>query len=58
MFKVNKKNTRTTSMTYFTHFSSVSIDAFEQVDASWTIRFKTQKLYFLVRKHQNISIKS
>ena len=34
MFKVNNKNTRTTS-TYFTPFSSVFIVNFEQVNVSW-----------------------
>ena len=49
MFKVNNKNTRTTSMTlfwcfygwfwtYFTHFSSISIVDFEQVNVSWDNR--------------------
>ena len=31
MFKVNNKDTRTTSSTYFANFSSVSIFDFEQV---------------------------
>ena len=37
MFKVNNNNTRTTSMTYFTSFSSVSFIDFEQVNVSWVI---------------------
>ena len=37
MFKVNNNNTRTTSMTYFTPFSSVSFIDFEQVNVSWVI---------------------
>ena len=35
MFKVNNKDTRTTSTTDFTYCSSVSIADFEQVNASW-----------------------
>ena len=35
MFTVNNKDTRTTSLTYFTPFSSVSIIDFEQVNVSW-----------------------
>ena len=34
MFKINNKNTRKTSMTYFTPFPSVSIADFEQVNVS------------------------
>ena len=36
MFKVNNKDTRTTSMT---SFSSVSIVKFEQVNVCWEIKF-------------------
>ena len=35
MFKVNNKNTRTTSMTFFTPFSTGSIVDFEKVNVSW-----------------------
>ena len=35
MFSANKKDTRTTPMTYFTPCSSVSIVNFEQVNADW-----------------------
>ena len=35
MFKVNNKNTRKTSVKYFTPFSSVSVVDFEQVNVSW-----------------------
>ena len=35
MFKVNIKNSRMTSLTYFTPFSNVSIFDFEQVNVSW-----------------------
>ena len=38
MFKVSNKNTRTTSITFFTYFgsfSSVFIVDFEQVNISW-----------------------
>ena len=38
MFKVNNKNTRTTSMTYFTSFPSVAIVDFEQINVSWECR--------------------
>ena len=37
MSKVNNKNTRMTSMT---HFSSVSIADFEQVNVSWDVSEK------------------
>ena len=41
MFKVNNKNTRATTnddvVTYFTHFSSISIVDFEQVNVSWAL---------------------
>ena len=37
MFKVNNKNTRMTSLTYFTTFSSVSVVDFEQVNVSWVL---------------------
>ena len=37
MFKVNNKNTKTTSLTYFTPFFSVSDDDFEQVNVSWVV---------------------
>ena len=35
MFKVNNKETRTTSMTPFWHFSSVCTVDFEQVNVFW-----------------------
>ena len=35
MFKFNNKNTRTTSLTYFTPCFSVPIVDFEQVNVSW-----------------------
>ena len=35
MFKVNNKDTKTTSMAYFTPCSDVSIVNFEQVNADW-----------------------
>ena len=35
MFKVNNKDTRTTPLTYFATFSSVSIVDFEQVHVDW-----------------------
>ena len=35
MFKVNNKNTRTTSMAYFTPFFSVSIADIGQVNVDW-----------------------
>ena len=41
MFKVNNKNTRMTSMT---HFSSVSIVEFEQVNVSWDVSDKKDLL--------------
>ena len=41
MFKVNNKNTRMTSMT---HFSSVSIADFEQVNVSWDVPEKPDLL--------------
>ena len=37
MFKVTNKNTRMTSLTYFTTFSSVSVVDFEQVNVSWVL---------------------
>ena len=37
MFKVNGENTRTTSVTVFTRFSSVSIVDFEQVNVNWVL---------------------
>ena len=37
MFKVNNKYTRTTSTTYFTPFSGVSIVDFEQLNVNWVI---------------------
>ena len=42
MFKVNNKNTRSTSdvercLKYFTTFSSVFVADFEQVNVSWVI---------------------
>ena len=37
IFKVNKENIRTTSLTYFIPFSSASIVEFEQVNVSWLI---------------------
>ena len=41
MSKVNNKNTRMTSMT---HFSSVSIADFEQVNVSWDVSEKPDLL--------------
>ena len=41
MSKVNNKNTRMTSMT---HFSSVSIADFEQVNVSWEVLEKSDLL--------------
>ena len=48
MFKVNNKNTRTTSFTktYFIPFSSVSIVDFEQV-ISWEGENQNVKTYFV-----------
>ena len=40
MFQVKNKNTRTTSMTYFTPISIVSIVDFEQVNVNWVLRFE------------------
>ena len=41
MFKVNNKNTRMTSMT---HFSSVFIVDFEQLNVSWNVSEKPDLL--------------
>ena len=38
MFKVNNKDTRATSLTYFTPFSSVSIVDFEQVNDTGNVK--------------------
>ena len=51
MFKVNNKNTRMTSMT---HFSSVSIADFEQVNVSWDVSEKPD----LLQNNFEISISS
>ena len=40
MFQVKNKNTRTTSMTYFTPISIVSIVDSEQVNVNWVLRFE------------------
>ena len=37
MFKVKNKNTRTTSLTNFTPFKSVSVVDFEVVNVSWVL---------------------
>ena len=60
MFKVNNKNTRTTSIksfwcfscyiwTYFTPFSNVSIVDFEQVNFKWVTFIKHINLLFLLQ---------
>ena len=51
MSKVNNKNTRMTSMT---HFSSVSIADFEQVNVSWDVSEKPD----LLQNNFEISISS
>ena len=40
LLKVNNKDTRTTSVTYFTPYSSVSIGNFEHVIAGWAYLLK------------------
>ena len=45
MFKVNNKNTRTTSLT---PFSSVSIADFEQINGSWIVYTNTMLPRFQV----------
>ena len=53
MFKVNNKDTRTTSLTYlktsdiFIPFSSVSIGKFEQVNACWDRKHVAKSKYSL-----------
>ena len=37
MFKVNNKDTITTTLAYFTHYSYVRIVDFEQVNAGWDV---------------------
>ena len=49
MFKVNNKNTKTTSNDIFHTFSSVSIVDFEQLNVSW-VCYKSHlfELYFFL----------
>ena len=67
MFKVNDKNTRTTSLTffccfycslwtYFTPFSSVSIVNFYRVNVSWVLFTWVKYVIFILFLVSNISI--
>ena len=55
MFKVNNKDTRTTSLVAdFTRCSGVSIGDFEQVSAGWNLNLRIQNNFLVSKKQKDV----